>query len=96
MNLFSLKQNYLLLMLFATTEAYLGVNVGPPILSSRYGLWQSNCAHARSFVTTSSPPLQSHERRASAVVSTPAWHAGDLGSIPGPGMLYLCVFRMRH
>ena len=28
------------------------------------------------------------ERRGSVVVSTPAWHAGDLGSIPGPGMLY--------
>ena len=24
----------------------------------------------------------------SVVFSTPAWHAGDLGSIPGPGMLY--------
>ena len=29
----------------------------------------------------------SHER-GSVVVSTPAWHAGDLGSIPAPGMLY--------
>ena len=43
------------------------------------------------------------------VVSRHAWHAGDLGSIPGPGMLYfrcknlvlyvrdcdLCVFRLR-
>ena len=28
------------------------------------------------------------ERRGSVVVITPAWHAGDLGSIPGPGMLY--------
>ena len=22
------------------------------------------------------------------VLSTPAWHAGNLGSIPGPGILY--------
>ena len=29
------------------------------------------------------PPLH----RRIAVVSAPAWHAGDLGSIPGPGML---------
>ena len=29
-----------------------------------------------------------NERRSSVVVSTPAWHAGDLGSIPGPDILY--------
>ena len=28
------------------------------------------------------------EETLKAVDSTPAWHAGDLGSIPGPGMLY--------
>ena len=28
-----------------------------------------------------------NERRGGVVVSTPAWHAGDLGSIPGRGML---------
>ena len=28
------------------------------------------------------------ERRGSVVDSMPAWHAGDLGSILGPGMLY--------
>ena len=29
------------------------------------------------------------ERHSSVAVSTPAWHAGDLGSIPRPGMSYL-------
>ena len=27
------------------------------------------------------------ERRGSVLVSSPAWHAGDLGSILGPGVL---------
>ena len=31
------------------------------------------------------------ERRGGVVVSMPAWHAGDLGSIPGPGMFILGV-----
>ena len=31
------------------------------------------------------------ESRGSVVVCTTAWHAGDLGSIPGHGMLYLGV-----
>ena len=29
--------------------------------------------------------------RGGVVVSMPAWHAGDLGSIPGPGMFILGV-----
>ena len=29
-----------------------------------------------------------HGRRFSVVVGTPAWHAGDLGLIPGQGRLY--------
>ena len=28
------------------------------------------------------------QTRGSVVVSMPTWHAGDLGSIPGTGMLY--------
>ena len=28
------------------------------------------------------------QRRGSVVVSTPAWHAGDLGTISGPVMVY--------
>ena len=28
------------------------------------------------------------ERRGGVVVSMPAWHAGNLDSIPGPGMSY--------
>ena len=49
-------------------------------------------------------------RRGSVVVNTPAWHAGDLGLIPGPAdyilgvktwlstlqIVYLCVSRMRQ
>ena len=27
------------------------------------------------------------DRRGNVVVTIPAWHAGDLGSIPGPGLL---------
>ena len=32
-----------------------------------------------------------YERRGGVVVSMPAWHAGDLGWIPGPGMFILGV-----